>query len=47
MQKFSSNEPVGVVNTDLFTVVSIQEWDGSSYNVLVGLLNHTVEEERL
>lgn len=36
LQKFSSNEPVGVVNTDLFTMVSIQQlqgWDGSSYNV--------------
>jgi len=36
LQHFSLNEPVGVVNTDLFTMMSIhhqQGWDGSNYNM--------------
>lgn len=54
LQKFSSNEPVGMVNTDFFTMMSIhhqQGWDGMgaitmcSYR-LFSLLNCTVEEER-
>lgn len=36
LQKFSSSEPVGMVNTDFFTMMSIhhqQGWDGSKYNM--------------
>lgn len=36
LQKFSSNEPVGMVSADIFTVMSIhhqQGWDGSHYNM--------------
>lgn len=36
LQRFSSNEPIDMTNTDFLTMVSIhhqQGWDGNSYNV--------------